>query len=459
MIRPRLQQLAIATVRPTVVSRTPVTPRPALYVAIVYIFITYTRLPEIVLILVGHSVRLALVAGILALLAVVLSGGLFRMLSSKVVLTLLLFTGWLCVCVPFSVWRGGSAGQMIFWSISLISLILVAGCVDGIEQCRKAMYVMAVSVLFLELLSFALGVSNAVRDLGRFSLVSGTLANPNDFATLLLIGLPFCLLLVRTRPRFSVLWTIGALTLLLVPITVVRTGSRGGLLAFAIMFALYFASVPLLEKVPLGAAAVMLAVVAALFSNSNALERYKTIFVSSDAQYQENSVEASAALSTATRKEMFRRSIVMTFQHPILGVGPGMFTVGDAKDVEGTNRKALWRETHNTFTEISAEAGLPALFLYLAALFFCFQTARHGRKFAAQYPEMRLVGNMAICLRLSTVAFCITGMFASNAYHFYFPLVAGLCAAFERALKVEMLARGTRAIPQPQITLHSATLR
>jgi O-antigen ligase len=459
VIQQRVQQPTIVTVPPAAVSQAPAAPQPALYVAVVYIFITYTRLPEIILIMLGRGVRLALLAAILALLVVVLSGGLFRMLSSKIVLALFAFTGWLCVCIPFSVWRGGSFEQFRFWLVSLITLVLLAGCLNGIDQCRKAMFAMAASVIFIELLSFALGVSSGVRDVGRFSLVSGTFANPNDFATLLLLGLPFCLLVVRTRSGFSVLRAACLAALFLIPITVVRTGSRGGLLAFVIMFLLYFISVPPLQKVPLAVGALVLAAAAVLFSTSNALERYKTIFVSAEAKYQINSAEASAALSTQSRKEMFRRSVAMTLEHPILGVGPGMFAVADAKEAEGTNRRAAWHQTHNTYTEISSEAGLPALFLYLAALFFCFQTVREGRKFAAQHPDMRLVGDMAFCLRLSVLSFAITAIFASNAFYFYFPLVAGLCAAFERALKSEMLARETRPSPQLRLTPLSARPR
>lgn len=57
----------------------------------------------------------------------------------------------------------------------------------------------------------------------------------------------------------------------------VRTGSRGGLLALVIMFAIYFFSVPVLQKIPLAVGALVLAVAAILFTTHDALERYKTI--------------------------------------------------------------------------------------------------------------------------------------------------------------------------------------
>ena len=416
---------------------------------VIYIFITYARLPEILLMAIGHGLRLGLISTVLAILAVLLSGGLFRVASSGIVQILVGFTAWLCVCTPFSVWHGGSFQQIVNWSISLVSLILLAGCIDGLDQCRKAMYAMAVSVLTMDLLSFALGSSNASRDVGRFSFVSGTLANANDFATLLLIGLPFCLLVVRTRTGFSVLRIASFLGLLLIPITVFRTGSRGGLLALAIMFAVYFFSLPALRKIPVAIAALLLAVGAVVFTHGSALERYKTIFVGADQAYYANVAEASAAESMRSRKRLFLNSVRLTIEHPIFGVGPGMFPVADAAASEEKDLPAAWRQTHNSFTQVSSEAGVLAFLLYTAALVFCFRALRSVSKSALAHPELRSAGDMAYCLRLSLLAFTITAVFASNAYAFYFPMVAGLCAALDRSVSGETKTLEARQEPSP----------
>lgn len=381
----------------------------------------------------GHSLRLGAITTSMALLVVLLTGGLFRVFSSKIVLALLAFTAWLCLCTPFSVWRGGSFSQVTSWLLSLISLILLAGCVEGLEHCRRAMYAMAVAVLAIEALSFVLGTSNSVRDDGRLSFVGGTFANANDLAALLLMGLPFCLLVVRTRKGMSLLKFGCIVGLLLIPITVVRTGSRGGLLALVIMFAIYFFSIPTLQKIPLAIGTLILAVAAMVFSSHDALERYKTIFRSSDETYYSSAAQESAALSTRARKELFMSSVRLTFHHPIVGVGPGMFQIADARNAEEEKHAAAWHQTHNTFTQISAEDGLPGLFLYMAALVLCFKSVRSSRQRALQHSELPALQHMAYCLRLSLLAFTITAVFASNAYYFYFPLVAGLCAALEQS--------------------------
>jgi len=398
----------------------------------------------------GHSLRLGLIITVLAVLGILLSGSLYRVFSSKIVLALSAFTGWLCLCTVFSIWRGGSASQVVFWCVSVVGLILLAGCIEGAEQCRKAGYAVAVAVLGIEVLSFFLGSTANAKDAGRFAFVSGTFANANDFAALLLMGLPFCLLVVRTRRGLSVLKGVCILGLFLVPLSVVRTGSRGGLLALLILFILYFFSVPPVQRFPLAIMALLLAVAAAVFSGSGALDRYKTMFRSGDTVYYANAAESSAALSTLSRKELFLSSVRLTIQHPLLGVGPGMFQIADARDAEEKKHPAAWHQTHNTYTQISCEDGLPALLFYGAALFFCFKATRVVRQGAAAHPELRPYADTAFCLRLSLIAFAVTGIFASNAYYFFFPLLAGLSAALERSVSADMKASKTRQDTYPQ---------
>jgi O-antigen ligase len=410
---------------------------PIFYVVLAYIFVTYTRLPELLPLVIGHGVRLGLIMTLVAILMVLLSGGLVRTFSSRIVLALAAFTAWFCFCIPFSVWRGGSFDQLKFWLISLVPLILLSGCIDDLEQCRRAMYAMAASVLFIEAMSFVLGSSENGEEVGRFSYLMGTFANSNDFATLLLIGLPFCLLVARTRKGMSVFRVICFIGLVIIPVTVVRTGSRGGLLALVLLFVVYFFSVPPLQKIPLAVGALLLGVVALLSSTDVAMDRYKTIFHSPDTTYYSNAVEESAALSTQNRKQLFLSSLRFTAEHPILGVGPGMFQVAVAKDAEERKHPAAWHQTHNTFSQISCEEGLPALFFYLLSIYFCFSGTRAARKLALKHPEEPFLKEMAFSMRLSMIAFVITAIFASNAYYFYFPILAGLCAALERAVRIE----------------------
>lgn len=237
-------------------------------------FVVYARFPEIMDMLTGsavHSVRI--IIG-LALLSIVLFGGDLRAAFSKVGVFLMAFTLWMCACVPFSIWRGGSFRMLRDnWLMALLSFVIIAAAVQGLEQCRKIMYTLAAATAFIEVIVLAMG---RIRG-GRMSLLGGTLSNANDLALILLMGVPFCLFVIRSKPGISALKFASIMMLLCIPVTVAATGSRGGLVTLIVMFLMYFWPLPISQKVVVGIAAVILAVIAIAWSTRSALDRFKTI--------------------------------------------------------------------------------------------------------------------------------------------------------------------------------------
>jgi len=143
----------------------------------------------------------------------------------------------------------------------------------------------------------------------------------------------------------------------------------------------------------------------------------------------------------------------LTLRHPLLGVGPGMFEVANAGFTEETTGHAsfnAWHQTHNTFTQVSSEDGLPGLFLYCLTLLFCFRIVRSVEKRARQYPALSSVRHMAIALRLSLIAFTGTALFASTAYGYYLPMLAALCVALDRATAELFLSQIPSGSEQPK---------
>src|ERR1039457_2394240 len=192
---------------------------------------------------------------VLALLAALLFGGAIRPVFSRVGICILAFTVWLCVCTPFSVWRGGSFRMLReSWAVSLLSFVIIASSVQGLEQCRKILYSFAAATIFIESLALIMGrvqqgrVALRVQQ-GRVALLGGTLGNANDLAMMLLMGVPFCLFVIRTRPGKSFFKLACLATILFIPATVATTGSRGGLVTMALMFILYFLPLPATQKI------------------------------------------------------------------------------------------------------------------------------------------------------------------------------------------------------------------
>jgi O-antigen ligase len=263
---------------------------------------------------------------------------------------------------------------------------------------------------------------------------------------------------MRTKPGLSALKFACLLMLLCIPVTIAATGSRGGLVTLGVMFLMYFVPLPLSQKVVVGIAALILSVIAITWSTQSALDRFRVI-LSTSGSVQLTASEQSAIESSELRKQLLLSSLRLTVEHPLLGVGPGMFAVANADYVEATTGKptwTAWRETHNTFTQVSCEDGLPGLLLYCLALFCCFKIARSAEKRARQYPAVSSLGHMAFALRLSLIAFTGTALFASNAYMYYFPMLAGLCVAVDRAITAEVAAQVTAGSAQPDAKPHAA---
>ena len=284
------------------------------------------------------------------------------------------------------------------------------------------------------------------------ALLGGTLGNANYLALMLLMGLPFCLFVVRTKPGLSPLKFACLLMLICIPVTVAATGSRGGLVTLAIMFLTYFVPLPVSQKVVVAVVTLILSVIAIVWSTRSALDRFRTMFSTSASVHLSDS-EQSAIESMELRKELLLSSLQLTMRHPLVGVGPGMFAVANANYVEETTGRPnwnAWHETHNTFTQLSCEDGLPGLFLYSLTLLLCFKIVRSAEKRARGYPALSSVRHTAFALRLALIAFAGTAVFASNAYMYYFPMLAGLCVALERAAAEQFLAQMPRGSEQTE---------
>src|SRR6185437_3589419 len=70
--------------------------------------------------------------------------------------------------------------------------------------------------------------------------------------------------------------------------------------------------------------------------------------------------------SMDARRDLLMESIRVTLQHPIFGVGPGNFQAYTKS----------WHVTHNTYTELSSETGIPGLALFLTILYFTFRNLK-----------------------------------------------------------------------------------
>lgn len=80
------------------------------------------------------------------------------------------------------------------------------------------------------------------------------------------------------------------------------------------------------------------------------------------------------AVSLDSRETMLMTSINVTLAYPLLGVGPGNFGPTIAEFGRLQNQHWIELATHNSYTQISSETGLPGLLAYLVLVGFTFRS-------------------------------------------------------------------------------------
>jgi len=122
--------------------------------------------------------------------------------------------------------------------------------------------------------------------------------------------------------------------------------------------------------------------------------------------------------SLDARKALLKKSVMTALTHPLFGVGPGCFVLVD----EG------WVVAHNTYTELAAEAGIPALVLFFLAIGAALKNIAQVRK-SRHYEEDAEFKLFTQALWAGIVAYLMGACFASTEYNLYpYFMVAYTCA-------------------------------
>lgn len=398
------------------------------------LFFTFSRILEFFPVHVG-PVSLSVACRSAVFLFAFFSGQALAIAGSPISKRLLMFTLWFIVAIPFSSWKGGSVDLLLhFWLPSIFAFIGTNALLDSTGKVRKCLYVMAFSGAVIVVLSivFSGGATNFRVELQE----SGTLGNANDLAMALLLGIPGTILYFQLHKRgyyASRLFLLASLPFLLR--TVAGTASRAGVLSLLLFAVALFWSASHLARVRVAVLALITAVLFFASAPKSTLLRYATIlpFVSiQPTTWDEEKIQESAEASAQGRRRLLEQSLIMTLRHPLLGVGPGQFQTASAEISKQEGRRAEWHETHNTFTQISSECGIPAFLFYISALICSFRAAMRIRKKTLGVPGLEVHHRTAFCILLLLSFFTLNGFFGGLAYLPLFPFLAALADGFER---------------------------
>ena len=389
-----------------------------------------------------NSFHIPLVLSLLALSAIVFGGRLSVVFANPTAKLLALLTGWLCISAPLGVWPGGSISLLREeWFNGCMSFVLVVGLTGSSPDAKRLYKAIAYGMLFAALMALAYDARDWT---GRLMLPVGQYSNPNDLAYAMTLGLPLWWMIIRDSTAATWLRVLGTFALAPLLLAAFESGSRAGLLAIVVGCLYLVWTLTWSQRLKMMVAGFVLVAVVLATSPTNVLmERIRGTGASEG--------------SSDMRIELLKDSLVLTARNPVFGVGPGMFAVAQNEIAKNEGAlKGTWHVTHNTYTELSSEAGLPALALFLLMLYCFYRDLRKIRRLNLLIRTNRQGEIAALCtgslIVLVSLAACF--FFGSLAYSPITLTLIGLFAAYTRVAlgeleRAESLARANQG---PRLT-------
>lgn len=227
--------------------------------------------------------------------------------------------------------------------------------------------------------------------------MGGMFGNPNDMAIHLVIFAPLALGLGLAATSKSAKWLAFAAAGLMVGGNMV-TQSRGGFLgmvAAALVLVWKLSKTNRLKVVAISGAVGLLVI---FLAPGNYGIRALSIFIPS----------LDPVGSSDQRWALLTQSILVTLRNP-LGIGIGNFPVVGTRNLV----------THNAFTQVSSELGLPAFAAYLVLLVNPVRKLAAEEKAAEGSNADRWNYYTAVALQAGIAAYMVSSFFASVAYEWY----------------------------------------
>lgn len=376
----------------------------ALNLTMVFLFFRISFLHEFIASKLHVDLHILMLLGGLSLLTAFLGGRLTVALKNRSAIYWFLYALCLCVATLGSTWRGGSLPILMdFLRTTLPLLLLIPAVVVTTADLLKVMKAMG----WAGIATVALGFSTKELHGGRLVLKDApSIGNSNDYAAYLIFVFPFIAYLVFAHGRQILQKIMGLVVLPAGLFQLLSTGSRGGLVGITAMLL----GVVVIGK-PKVKAAILIGVplfglIALPLVPSRPMERLQSLF-------QDSHKDTEAAESSEARTMLLKESIRLTFAHPLFGVGPGEFLDSENKEAQAQGRKGMWHETHNTYTQVSSECGIPAFIFFIAAIGTTFALLWKLKKNAD--PALSGVARVVL---VSMFGFAVSAFFLSHAYDF-----------------------------------------
>lgn len=315
---------------------------------------------------------------------------------------------WALLTGPFAMWPGLAiqVGISLFIPAIVLCLVIVASEPSARSVDKLAFGFMCAVLIHVTWL-LILGAARAGN-----RLTSEASLDPNDLGSLVAMTTPMAIgLAMRGRGHVRVLAIIATATFVT---TLMRTGSRGGTIAFVMALVVFVAGFPPRKRWVMIGALVALVPVAWTLGPPEYRERMKTM-LALDQDYNNTDYVGRRAIRERAQ-EYFKAN-------PVFGVGLFCFPIAEGQRNKETGRTGKWSAPHNAYWQALSELGLPGGLLFIGIILMAakgaFQSWKWKRKDGTPAAVHRPEYLAAI------VGFSIGAYFLSHAYFWaLFGLVA-----------------------------------
>jgi hypothetical protein len=266
---------------------------------------------------------------------------------------------------------------------------------------------------------------------------SGPIGDPNRYAQILLVVLPWSLYFGRHArnplPRLG-----AAATTALMLTAVALTYSRGAFLTMAVLVMCLLVWRYIKPGRLVLAVIVLVAIVAA--TAPGVLARVASIGGVSLLGKKDVAVAPDGAIKGRATEML--AGLAVFLDHPFLGVGPGQYVPFYSEKYQLLDELSFRhlpraREPHNLYVSIGAETGSAGLLVFFLIVGTLFVALRWARRF--WLPRSRRRADLAVAFSLSLVAYLGTGMFLHLSFERYLWFLVATTSAAVHVLRQEQL--------------------
>lgn len=343
--------------------------------------------------------------------------------------------------IAFGISPGGALNYFLGTYVRV--LVFFAALVIAIRRVEDLALLTWTFVISIGILTFLSVTVIDVRSTssGLARIAGQGMFDANDIGMVILMGMPLARLVQQTAGRVGRL--VSSAILFTSPITIALTGSRGALVGFIVVLPMMLMSVQQISAARrfgiLGAMAVVLAVSAP----AGYWQQMETTL---------NAEEDYNYSSDYGRIPIAKRGIGYMMQYPFFGLGVRNFPRAEgtispiAAERASKGLSLMWVSPHNTFVQVGAELGIPALILWIWMLVagvvgLLRLRDRLPPSWEHGPPHRRFLRDACQLLPVSFVAFAISSFFLTHLYtapiYILLALAAGLLVLVRQELALD----------------------